>query len=161
MQSASYQITRKHAARHQQRRTNAPSHFLHPLHLLHPFTPSPLEQALQEKKSIVIRAEGEAESARLISSAIADSPGFIQMRRIDAAKEVRYHLSSSFTISHPLFAVSTSLSISTPYHTVPTGSPCHLHAISTPSPRVSHHLSPSLCHGARGARPHSSPQKYM
>lgn len=47
-----------------------------------------VQRAEQEKKSIVIRAEGEAQSARLISSAIKDDPGFIQMRRIEAAKEI-------------------------------------------------------------------------
>jgi len=54
-----------------------------------------VDKALQEKKSIVIRAEGEAESARLISSAIADNPGFIQMRRIDAAKDIAETVSQS------------------------------------------------------------------
>jgi len=54
-----------------------------------------VDKALQEKKSIVIRAEGEAESARLISSAIADNPGFIQMRKIDAAREIAEVVSQS------------------------------------------------------------------
>ena len=43
----------------------------------------------------MIRAEGEAQSARLISSAIADNPGFIQIRRIDAAKEIAETVSQS------------------------------------------------------------------
>ena len=54
-----------------------------------------VDRAMQEKKSIVIRAEGEAESARLISSAIQDNPGFLQMRRIDAAKEIAETVSQS------------------------------------------------------------------
>mmetsp|Transcript_113 Transcript_113/g.207 ORF Transcript_113/g.207 Transcript_113/m.207 type:complete len:311 (+) Transcript_113:91-1023(+) len=54
-----------------------------------------VDKALQEKKSIVIRAEGEAQSARLISSAIQDNPGFLQMRRIDAAKEIAETVSQS------------------------------------------------------------------
>jgi len=47
-----------------------------------------VEKALQEKRKIVIRAQGEAESARLIGAAIRDNPAFLQLRRIDAAKEV-------------------------------------------------------------------------
>lgn len=47
-----------------------------------------VEKALQEKRSIVIKAEGEAESARLIGKAISKNPAFIQLRRIDAAREV-------------------------------------------------------------------------
>lgn len=47
-----------------------------------------VERALQEKKSIVIRAEGEATSAQLIGNAIQNNPAFIQLRRIEAAKEI-------------------------------------------------------------------------
>merc|ERR1711865_74748 len=54
-----------------------------------------VQRALQEKKSIVIRAEGEAQSARLISAAIKDDPGFLQMRRIAAAKEIAETVSQS------------------------------------------------------------------
>eukprot|EP00621_Florenciella_sp_RCC1693_P001122 CAMPEP_0182522394 /NCGR_PEP_ID=MMETSP1323-20130603/255_1 /TAXON_ID=236787 /ORGANISM="Florenciella parvula, Strain RCC1693" /LENGTH=338 /DNA_ID=CAMNT_0024730507 /DNA_START=144 /DNA_END=1161 /DNA_ORIENTATION=+ len=54
-----------------------------------------VDKALQEKKSIVIRAEGEAQSARLISAAIKDDPGFLQMRRIAAAKEIAETVSQS------------------------------------------------------------------
>ena len=48
-----------------------------------------VERALQEKKSIIIKAEGEAKSAELIGNAIQRNPAFVQLRRIDAAKEVR------------------------------------------------------------------------
>mmetsp|Transcript_64159 Transcript_64159/g.144722 ORF Transcript_64159/g.144722 Transcript_64159/m.144722 type:complete len:119 (+) Transcript_64159:751-1107(+) len=47
-----------------------------------------VEQALQEKKRIVISAQGEAESARLIGNSIKNNPGFIQLRRIEAAKDI-------------------------------------------------------------------------
>lgn len=47
-----------------------------------------VEKALQDKKSIVIRAEGEARSAELIGRAIQNSPGFVQLRRIEAAKNI-------------------------------------------------------------------------
>eukprot|EP00602_Paraphysomonas_sp_CaronLab_P004148 CAMPEP_0185025052 /NCGR_PEP_ID=MMETSP1103-20130426/8158_1 /TAXON_ID=36769 /ORGANISM="Paraphysomonas bandaiensis, Strain Caron Lab Isolate" /LENGTH=283 /DNA_ID=CAMNT_0027558165 /DNA_START=18 /DNA_END=869 /DNA_ORIENTATION=- len=43
----------------------------------------------QERKAAVIRAEGEAEAAKLISNAIAKAGnGIIELRRIDTAKEV-------------------------------------------------------------------------
>jgi len=47
-----------------------------------------VEKALQEKKKIIIRAEGEARSAELIGKAIQNNPAFIQLRRIDTAKEI-------------------------------------------------------------------------
>jgi len=47
-----------------------------------------VDRAYQEKKSIVIKAEGEAQSAQLIGNAIQKNPAFIQLRRIDAAKEI-------------------------------------------------------------------------
>lgn len=47
-----------------------------------------VEKAIQEKKTIIIKAEGEAKSAELIGGAIAKNPAFLQLRRIDAAKEV-------------------------------------------------------------------------
>lgn len=47
-----------------------------------------VEKALQEKESIKIKADGEARSADLIGNAIKKNPAFLQLRRIDAAKEV-------------------------------------------------------------------------
>lgn len=47
-----------------------------------------VEKAIQEKKAIVIKAEGEARSAELIGSAIRENPAFIQLRRIEAARDV-------------------------------------------------------------------------
>ena len=47
-----------------------------------------VDKAKQEKKSIVIKATGEAESARLIGNSIKNNPGFIQLRRIEAAKDI-------------------------------------------------------------------------
>lgn len=38
--------------------------------------------------SIVIKAQGEAQSAKLVGDAIKDNPGFLQLRRIDAAREI-------------------------------------------------------------------------
>ena len=56
-----------------------------------------VERAIQEKRTIVIRAEGEATSAELIGAAIRDNPAFIQLRRIEAAKEIAQTVVSSST----------------------------------------------------------------
>lgn len=44
--------------------------------------------AIQEKKTIVTKARGEAESAELIGNAVKRNPGFMKLRRIDAAKDI-------------------------------------------------------------------------
>jgi len=44
--------------------------------------------AQQEKKTIVTKAKGEAESANLIGSAVKKNPGFMKLRRIDAARDI-------------------------------------------------------------------------
>lgn len=47
-----------------------------------------VEKALQEKKTIVIRAEGEAQSAMLIGNAVKENPAFLQLRKIEASREI-------------------------------------------------------------------------
>jgi len=47
-----------------------------------------VEKAIQEKKSIIVKAEGEATAARLVGQAIQNNPGFIKLRKIDTAKEI-------------------------------------------------------------------------
>ena len=54
-----------------------------------------VDKAVQEKKSIVIKADGEAQSAHLIGSAIKKNPAFLQLRRIEAAKDVASSVVSS------------------------------------------------------------------
>ncbi|KAL6057909.1 Prohibitin-2, subunit of the prohibitin complex (Phb1p-Phb2p) [Balamuthia mandrillaris] len=54
-----------------------------------------VEKAQQDKRSIVIKAEGDAESARMISDAIRTNPYFLELRRIEAAKEIAQTLSAS------------------------------------------------------------------
>lgn len=44
--------------------------------------------AIQEKMTIITRARGEAESAELIGLAVKKNPGFMKLRRIDAAREI-------------------------------------------------------------------------
>ncbi|KAM7275428.1 hypothetical protein ACFE04_017294 [Oxalis oulophora] len=54
-----------------------------------------VEKAEQDKKSAVIRAQGEATSAQLIGQAIANNPAFITLRRIEAAREIANTISNS------------------------------------------------------------------
>lgn len=54
-----------------------------------------VEKAKQEKRSIVIRAQGEAASAEMIGRSISDKPGFVELRRIDAARDIAQIVSRS------------------------------------------------------------------
>ncbi|VVB07150.1 unnamed protein product [Arabis nemorensis] len=54
-----------------------------------------VEKAEQDKKSAVIRAEGEAKSAQLIGQAIADNEAFITLRKIEAAREISQTIARS------------------------------------------------------------------
>lgn len=54
-----------------------------------------VEKAEQDKKSAVIRAEGEAKSAQLIGQAIANNPAFITLRKIEAAREIAQTIANS------------------------------------------------------------------
>mmetsp|Transcript_17119 Transcript_17119/g.29895 ORF Transcript_17119/g.29895 Transcript_17119/m.29895 type:complete len:296 (+) Transcript_17119:144-1031(+) len=54
-----------------------------------------VEKALQDKKSIIIRAQGEAQSAQLIGEAMKSNPGFVQLRRIEAARNIADIMSHS------------------------------------------------------------------
>jgi len=52
-------------------------------------------QAMEEKKKTIIVAEGERQSAQMIGDAISHNPGFIELRRIQIAKEVASGLAKS------------------------------------------------------------------
>ncbi|KAF3671075.1 Prohibitin-6, mitochondrial [Capsicum annuum] len=54
-----------------------------------------VEKAEQDKRSAVIRAQGEAKSAQLIGQAIANNPAFITLRKIEAAREIAQTISHS------------------------------------------------------------------
>ena len=54
-----------------------------------------VEKAKQDKRSAVIRAEGEAKSAKLIGEAIASNPAFITLRKIEAARDIAQTMSES------------------------------------------------------------------
>lgn len=51
--------------------------------------------AIEEKKTIVEKAKGEAESAELIGTAVKKNPGFMKLRRIDAARDISEIVSKS------------------------------------------------------------------
>jgi len=52
-----------------------------------------VKQAEQEKRSVILLAEGEAEAARMIGEAMKSSPGFVELRRLENAKLVAKALS--------------------------------------------------------------------
>lgn len=55
----------------------------------------------QERLAAIIRAEGEAEAAELISTALKESGvGLIEVRRIDTAKEIAITLASSRNVTY-------------------------------------------------------------
>lgn len=52
-------------------------------------------KAHEEKKKTVIKAQGEHEAAKMIGMAISNNPGFVELRRIETAKEISSALSKS------------------------------------------------------------------
>ncbi|KAG4305713.1 hypothetical protein PORY_000623 [Pneumocystis oryctolagi] len=54
-----------------------------------------MRRARQEKQGAIVRAQGEAKSAELIGEAIKKSKGFLELRRIEAAREISRILAES------------------------------------------------------------------
>uniref|UniRef100_A0A7I4DYE0 Prohibitin n=1 Tax=Physcomitrium patens TaxID=3218 RepID=A0A7I4DYE0_PHYPA len=54
-----------------------------------------VEKAEQDKRSAIIRAQGEAKSAQLIGEAISNNPAFITLRKIEASREIANTISTS------------------------------------------------------------------
>ncbi|KAI1793250.1 proteolysis and peptidolysis-like protein [Ganoderma leucocontextum] len=54
-----------------------------------------VDQAIQEKQSIIVRAQGEARSAELIGEAVRQNKGFLQLRRLEAARDIATLLAAS------------------------------------------------------------------
>lgn len=54
-----------------------------------------VDRAIQEKQGIVVKAQGEAKSAELIGEAIKKSKDYVELKRLDTAKEIAKILSSS------------------------------------------------------------------
>jgi prohibitin 2 len=52
-------------------------------------------KAQEEKKRTIIHAEGERQSAQMIGEAMAENPGFIELRRIQVAKDISQMLAKS------------------------------------------------------------------
>jgi prohibitin 2 len=67
-----------------------------------------VEKAQQDKKSIIIRAQGEAQSAKLIGEAMKNNPGFIKLRKIEAAREIANTIANS---QNRVFLQSDSLQL--------------------------------------------------
>jgi prohibitin 2 len=54
-----------------------------------------VEKAQQDKRSVIIKAEGDAESAKMISDAIKASPYFLELRTIEAVKDIAHIIARS------------------------------------------------------------------
>lgn len=54
-----------------------------------------VDKAREEKKSIIITAQGEAEAAKLIASAVANNTGFVELRKIQYARDVATIIANS------------------------------------------------------------------
>jgi prohibitin 2 len=54
-----------------------------------------VDRALQEKKGTVIRAQGQAKAAELVGDAIKKNPAFVELRRLDVAKDIATTMSRS------------------------------------------------------------------
>ena len=52
-------------------------------------------KAQEQKKTIILKAQGEQQSAQMIGGAIKNNPGFIELRQIEAAKDVAISLAKS------------------------------------------------------------------
>ena len=65
-----------------------------------------VDRAKQEQQSIEIKAEGEAEAARMIGDAMKKNPAFIDLRRIEAAREIAQAIAKS---ANRVFLDSSSL----------------------------------------------------
>lgn len=47
-----------------------------------------VKQAAEDKKSTIIKAEGEAQAANLLGIAMAKNPGYMELRRLEAANDI-------------------------------------------------------------------------
>ena len=54
-----------------------------------------VDKAIQEKQSIIVQAQGEARSAELIGEAVRTNKGFLELRRLEAARDIAAMLSGS------------------------------------------------------------------
>jgi len=54
-----------------------------------------VEKAQQDKRSVIIKAQGDAQSAKMISEAIRNNPVFLELRKIEAARAIAATLARS------------------------------------------------------------------
>merc|ERR1711964_674318 len=54
-----------------------------------------VQKADEEKKATIIKAQGTEREAHLIGEAMRDNPGFVELRRIDQAREIAATISKS------------------------------------------------------------------
>ena len=54
-----------------------------------------VDRAVQDKKSVIVKAQGEAQSAEMINNAMMNNPGYLELRRIEKAREVAKVVSQS------------------------------------------------------------------
>ncbi|ODV86541.1 hypothetical protein CANARDRAFT_27734 [[Candida] arabinofermentans NRRL YB-2248] len=54
-----------------------------------------VDKAIQEKQGMVVRAQGEAQSAQLIGEAIKKSKDYVELKRLDTAREIATILARS------------------------------------------------------------------
>ena len=47
-----------------------------------------VDQAMQDKRSTIVKAQGEAKAAKLLGEALATQPAYLDMRRIEAARDI-------------------------------------------------------------------------
>ena len=75
-----------------------------------------VEQAQQEKRGMIVLAEGEAQSAKLIGDTVQNNPGFLELRRIEAARHISKAItqgaSKAVVDSHALMLDVTDPSVS-------------------------------------------------
>eukprot|EP00053_Salpingoeca_punica_P007005 m.64924 g.64924 ORF g.64924 m.64924 type:complete len:294 (-) comp13957_c1_seq1:263-1144(-) len=65
-----------------------------------------VEKAKQERQQKIVESEGEAQSARLIGKAVQENPGFLQLKKIEAAREIANVVANS---SNRVFLDANSL----------------------------------------------------
>lgn len=68
-----------------------------------------VDQAIQEKASIIVKAQGEAKSAELIGEAVKKNKGFLKLRKLEAARDIATILSQAGAHNKVLLDADTLL----------------------------------------------------
>lgn len=86
-----------------------------------------VDQAIQEKQSIIVRAQGEARSAELIGEAVKQNKGFLQLRRLEAAREIATVIAAS---TNKIMLDSETLLLDCAFPSPPLATPLTFHQVS-------------------------------